>query len=122
MVYTAMKLFMEINPQLFDDCSHDYTELQNSAEAREQNRRNKWDKLAQLARSRNSGTAPSAPLIVGSKPPAGGLPRVEDMDPVTQDSQQRLNALKLQDESSASKERRLREREGQNSVSVSQVD
>jgi len=118
-----MKLFMEINPQLFDDCSHDYTELQNSAEAREQNRRNKWDKLAQLAKSRKSSTAPSAPLIVGSKPPADGQSRVEDMDPVTQDSQQRLNALKLQDESSTtSKERRLREREGQNSVSVSQVD
>ena len=33
MVYNAMKLFMEINPQLFDDCSHDYTEHQNNAEA-----------------------------------------------------------------------------------------
>jgi serine/threonine-protein phosphatase 2A regulatory subunit B' len=117
-----MKLFMEINPQLFDDCSHDYTEHQNSAEAREQNRRNKWDKLDQLAKSRKSGTVPSAPLIVGSKPPADGLSRVEEIDPVTQDSQQRLNALKLQDESGTSKERRLREREGQNSVSVSQVD
>ena len=28
MVYNAMKLFMEVNPQLFDDCSHDYAESQ----------------------------------------------------------------------------------------------
>ncbi|KAK2766546.1 hypothetical protein FQN52_008167 [Onygenales sp. PD_12] len=111
MVYNAMKLFMEINPQLFDDCSHDYTEMQSTAEAREQNRQNKWEKLSQLAQHRKSITGPSA---APSKSPADGSSRADDVD-ATHDSQQRLNALKLQDESNATKERRSREREGQNS-------
>lgn len=143
MVYNAMKLFMEINPQLFDDCSHDYTELQSTAEAREKNRQSKWDRLQQLAQSRKSittgpgagtgtGTGPSSlpPSTVAAStssspppPPPEGRPtssrNTEDMDTVTHDSQQRLNALKLQDESNASKERRLRERDGQNLNSVS---
>ena len=49
MVYNAMKLFMEVNPQLFDECSHDYTEQQNNAEAVKANRQAKWDRLSQLA-------------------------------------------------------------------------
>lgn len=49
MVYNAMKLFMEINPQLFDDCSLYYTEQQNNAEAREQARENKWRSLEEQA-------------------------------------------------------------------------
>ncbi|OJD26838.1 hypothetical protein ACJ73_01773 [Blastomyces percursus] len=132
MVYNAMKLFMEINPQLFDDCSHDYTELQSTAEAREKNRQGKWDRLQLLAQSRKSitgaGTGPS-PLLANtttnagattsSVPPSSDAPQIssrhtDDMDTVTHDSQQRLNALKLQDESNASKEQRLRERDGQN--------
>jgi hypothetical protein len=74
MVYNAMKLFMEINPQLFDDCSQDYTELQNSAEAREQARKRKWEKLAEQANSKF------------------------ESDKITQDSQKRLDALKLHDD------------------------
>ena len=38
MVYNAMKMFMEINPQLFDECSHEYNERMNSAEEREKAR------------------------------------------------------------------------------------
>lgn len=55
MVYNAMKLFMEVNPVLFDECSHDYTESQNSADARKQERQDKWNKLAQLAQEKNEG-------------------------------------------------------------------
>lgn len=138
MVYNAMKLFMEINPQLFDDCSHDYTELQSTAEAREKDRQSKWDRLQKLAQSRKSltgtGTAtePSslslnatnaAPSTSSPPPSSDGRPSpsltTDDMDKATHDSQQRLNALKLQDESNVSKERRLRERDGQNLNSVS---
>jgi serine/threonine-protein phosphatase 2A regulatory subunit B' len=86
MVYNAMKLFMEINPQLFDDCSHDYNELQNSADKREQARKDKWDKLNEQANKMKNG--------LGS-PPTRPKP---DTD-ATQDSQQRLDALKLHDES-----------------------
>ncbi|EEH36849.2 serine/threonine protein phosphatase 2A [Paracoccidioides lutzii Pb01] len=118
MVYNAMKLFMEISPQLFDDCSHDYTELQSTAEAREKNRQSKWDRLQQLAQSRQSTAGTSSLAHTSSSEEQGQSSHVDDMDTATHDSQQRLNALKLQDESNANKERRLREHEGQNSVSV----
>ena len=95
MVYNAMKLFMEINPQLFDDCSHEYTELQNSAENREQTRQKKWEKLATQAKQMGAGKP------VPSKHTAA-TPKF-DLDPVTQDSQKRLDALKL-DEAHAAKE------------------
>jgi serine/threonine-protein phosphatase 2A regulatory subunit B' len=90
MVYNAMKLFMEINPQLFDDCSHDYTELQNSAETREQTRQSKWDRLAEQANKMKSGLG---------APPVKPTNAEYETDSMTQDSQQRLDALKLHDES-----------------------
>jgi serine/threonine-protein phosphatase 2A regulatory subunit B' len=90
MVYNAMKLFMEINPQLFDDCSHDYTELQNSAESREQARKSKWDKLSEQAnRMKNGLGAPANTNTTKSK---------FESDAITQDSQKRLDALKLHDD------------------------
>ena len=94
MVYNAMKLFMEINPQLFDDCSHEYTELQNSAENREQARQQKWERLAS-----------QADTMTGAKPPVPSKQSTSkyDLDPITQDSQKRLDALKL-DEAHASKD------------------
>ena len=106
MVYNAMKLFMEVNPQLFDDCSHEYTEMQNTAEQRKANRENKWDRLTEQAkqmRARN-GTMKAADSVPplssprGSKNTPSKMPP-EDMDPMTHDSQKRLDALKLQDES-----------------------
>ena len=92
MVYNAMKLFMEINPQLFDDCSHDYNELQNSAESREQIRKSKWDKLSAQANQMKSG--------LGPKLPTNGkvVKAPTESDTMTQDSQKRLDALKLHDE------------------------
>lgn len=97
MVYNAMKLFMEINPQLFDDCSHDYTEHQNNAEAREQARANKWKALAEQAgRSKTNGvvlpTGPASPSRTKGTPLRG-----DDVDPMTEDNQKRLDSLKLQD-------------------------
>ncbi|TVY18358.1 Serine/threonine-protein phosphatase 2A 56 kDa regulatory subunit delta isoform [Lachnellula arida] len=96
MVYNAMKLFMEINPQLFDDCSHDYTEHQNNAEAREEARANKWKALAdQASRSKTNGTtrAVSSPSRTKVTTPL----RIDEVDPMTEDNQKRLDSLKLQD-------------------------
>ncbi len=94
MAYNAMKLFMEINPQLFDECSHDYNELQNTAGQREKAREAKWEKLAEQAKKMKAGlaTAPQAPAIK----------EVSEPD-TAQDNQERLDALKLHDESSAIK-------------------
>ncbi|KIV92882.1 hypothetical protein PV10_04146 [Exophiala mesophila] len=94
MVYNAMKLFMEINPQLFDECSHDYNELQNTAAQREKARQAKWDKLAETAKKVKAGAAPS------SKPASI---REEAEPDATQDNQARLDALKLHDEASTTK-------------------
>lgn len=130
MVYNAMKLFMEINPQLFDDCSHEYTEHQQSAGAREALREHKWAAIqeqANLQRVSNnnntSGTTLAASLAAGtgggasqSRSQTGAstastlLPRLDEND--VDDNQKRLDSLKLQD---ASGQRRAR----QNSTSSS---
>lgn len=93
MVYNAMKLFMEINPQLFDDCSHDYTEHQNNAEARETARANKWKVLEEQAnRSKINGVRGQTPRTKITTPM-----RIDEVDPMTEDNQKRLDSLKLQD-------------------------
>lgn len=96
MVYNAMKLFMEINPQLFDDCSHDYTEQQNSAAAREALRERKWAALSQQADERRASLGLGHAEVPG-RAQGGNLPRVDEVDPVTEDNQKRLDSLKLQD-------------------------
>jgi len=106
MVYNAMKLFMEINPQLFDDCSHDYTEMQNSAEQRQADRQMKWDKLADQARKMSGSKTGSVPVPMPTtaiRPKVSAPSRIDEADPATQDSQRRLDALKLQDETSVSR-------------------
>ncbi|ETI24270.1 hypothetical protein G647_03639 [Cladophialophora carrionii CBS 160.54] len=94
MVYNAMKLFMEINPQLFDECSHDYNELQNTAGQREKAREAKWARLTEQADRMKKGLA---------KPPStSSIKEVPETDP-EQDNQERLDALKLHDESTSAK-------------------
>ncbi|BDD58824.1 Serine/threonine-protein phosphatase 2A 56 kDa regulatory subunit delta isoform, variant 3 [Monascus purpureus] len=101
MVYNAMKMFMEINPQLFDECSHEYNERQNSAEQREKARVDRWDKLAEMAKDRKNGIPPPPP----AHPPAV-LGQVDEIDALAEENETRLNSLKIQDESSTTKERR----------------
>lgn len=97
MVYNAMKLFMEINPQLFDDCSHDYTEHQNNAPEREALRQKKWAAIQEQANRRKSlnGSAPSGASARSHPNP---MPRLDEVDPATEDNQKRLDSLKLQDD------------------------
>ncbi|KAI7522136.1 Serine/threonine-protein phosphatase 2A 56 kDa regulatory subunit delta, partial [Hortaea werneckii] len=112
MVYNAMKLFMEVNPQLFDECSHEYTEQQNNAEAVKQNRQAKWDRLAALAEQMKSGangtTAGGAGGIVApavqrpstsrGNSSVGSPLREGDGDPLSQESSRRMEQLRLQDD------------------------
>ncbi|KAJ5908631.1 hypothetical protein N7495_001313 [Penicillium taxi] len=90
MVYNAMKMFMEINPQLFDDCSHEYTEHQNSADEREKFRQERWDLLEQ--RAKRGAALPSLSSNVSVPEP------IDEVEVLTNESQKRLNTLKLQDE------------------------
>ena len=121
MVYNAMKLFMEVNPQLFDECSHEYTEQQNNADAVKANRQAKWDRLAQLAESMKANGNHAAPAV--QKPPGSSYgskaaskvtsPMKQEDDPLSQESQQRMERLRLQDD----RERRPKDYERQsNSV------
>jgi len=117
MVYNAMKLFMEVNPQLFDDCSHDYAESQNNAGQRQQSRQMRWDKLGEMAKARQNGKLDSkAPGSQQSK--VASPMRTDDSDPISQDSQRRLEALRLQDDASAAREWRSKDYERQSQSSV----
>lgn len=106
MVYNAMKLFMEVNPQLFDECSHEYTETQNNADAVKANRQAKWDRLSALAASmkQQNGHAPavrppgSAPYSNTSGSTVGAPLEGDEGDPLSQESQQRMERLRLQDD------------------------
>ncbi|KAF2111316.1 serine/threonine protein phosphatase 2A [Lophiotrema nucula] len=111
MVYNAMKLFMEVNPQLFDDCSHDYAESQNNAGERQQTRQNRWDKLSKLAEARQNGKPVDAKTISSSSQKSGvGSPmRLDDSDPL---SQGRLEALRLQDDATGAGRPKTFERTG----------
>jgi serine/threonine-protein phosphatase 2A regulatory subunit B' len=102
-----MKLFMEVNPQLFDDCSHDYAESQNNAGQVKQSRQDRWDRLAKLAESRQNGTAEKPGSISAASPM-----RTDDSDPL---SQGRLENLRLQDDGTATRDRRPKEYERQSS-------
>jgi serine/threonine-protein phosphatase 2A regulatory subunit B' len=103
MVYNAMKMFMEINPQLFDECSHEYTEHQNTADQREKTRTDRWDMIEQQAKDRKNGIPPPPP-------PALDVPEpIDEVEAMTHESQKRLNTLKLQEEPDTSKERPSRE-------------
>lgn len=114
MVYNAMKLFMEINPQLFDDCSHEYTEQQNSAAARAALRERKWAAVTELA---NRMKAANGSAGGGGAPPPriapNPLPRLDEVD-TAEDNQKRLDSLKLQD--GERRDRRPAMHDRQNSV------
>jgi serine/threonine-protein phosphatase 2A regulatory subunit B' len=119
MVYNAMKLFMEVNPQLFDDCSHDYAESQNNADQRQQSRQSRWDKLAELAKAKQNGRIePKLAAPTGQRSKVSSPMRIDESDPLSQDSQRRLEALRLQDDALSARERRPKDydRQSQNSV------
>ncbi|KAK4114528.1 protein phosphatase 2A regulatory B subunit [Canariomyces notabilis] len=117
MVYNAMKLFMEINPQLFDDCSHEYTEQQNSAASREALRERKWAAIQEQANRRKAAMANGSAGGSTSGPPVRNMPnpmpRLDEVD-AAEDNQKRLDSLKLQD--GDRRDRRPGMHERQNSV------
>ncbi|KAK3359735.1 phosphatase 2A regulatory B subunit-domain-containing protein [Lasiosphaeria hispida] len=116
MVYNAMKLFMEINPQLFDDCSHEYTEHQNNASAREALRERKWAAITDQANKRKLNGSANGSVTGAARSTANALPRLDEVD-TAEDNQKRLDSLKLQD--GDRRERRPTLHERQNSVGSS---
>ncbi|KAK3171386.1 Serine/threonine-protein phosphatase 2A 56 kDa regulatory subunit delta isoform [Lepraria neglecta] len=104
MVYNAMKLFMEINPQLFDECSDHYRENEATAAQTLQNRTAKWATVADWARQRANGEFAAIPPLTNLKGQKFNPSNRIEEDPITQDSQKRLDALRLQDESGGSRD------------------
>lgn len=49
MVYSAMKLFMEINPTLFDECTSEYATIQENLPQRQLERETVWKQLEEKA-------------------------------------------------------------------------
>jgi serine/threonine-protein phosphatase 2A regulatory subunit B' len=94
MVYNAMKLFMEVNPSLFDECSHEYAEEQNHLEETKQARLSKWEQIDALAKARQNGRI--ANLTAGTNGETDA----------SQDSSRRLEALRLQDDGLGNRERK----------------
>ena len=106
MVYNAMKLFMEINPQLFDECSDHYRETLATEEQTKLSRLDKWDQLRAMAQkhTKNADSAiPASTDRLGNRIKA---PSRIDEDSITHDSQQRLDALRLQDETGTGRRRK----------------
>ena len=91
MVYSAMEVFREIDPQLFDDCSQGYNEVQDSAGKRKQNRQKKWEKLQEQANRMKSGLGATACKSTV-------LSKAICETASTQHSQEWLDALKPHDE------------------------
>ena len=118
MVYNAMKLFMEINPQLFDECSENYRENEATAAQTLRNRTERWATVADWAKKRSNGGAAAIPPLTDLRGQKFNPPSRVDEDPITQDSQKRLDALRLQDESGVGRDgRRTRGADGHIQVS-----
>lgn len=107
-----MKLFMEINPQLFDDCSHDYTEHQNNAAAREQAREDKWAALTEQAKKHAAADGVRGGSIASPSRTKAALAGIDEVDPLTDENQKRLDSLKLQDGERRERRPSLHDRQG----------
>jgi serine/threonine-protein phosphatase 2A regulatory subunit B' len=57
MVCNALKLFMEVNPQLFEDCSHEYNQQQGALAEKQKARKQRWERLEQLAQTHKASDA-----------------------------------------------------------------
>lgn len=62
MVYNAMRMFMEINPHLFDACLSEYNTAQQEAEQRLLDRENMWKKLEAMRLTYETGEAEAEPV------------------------------------------------------------
>lgn len=69
MIFNAMKILSEIDPRLFDDCTHDYEIAQAMIEDRARQQKEKWKKLEAMAEA-NRRQAEAARSQVAAPPPA----------------------------------------------------
>ncbi len=76
LIYNALKLFMEMNQKLFDDCTQQYKVEQKKEKEKQRQRQENWDKVEMMARSNPDVTHVTALLndVSFSTPEGGGVP------------------------------------------------
>lgn len=62
LVYNALKLFMEISPKLFDDCTNKYKMSRQTERKRQKDREDVWERLEQLATVNAKNLATTLPV------------------------------------------------------------
>ena len=106
MVYSAMKLFMEVNPTLFDECSNQYRDEEDQSYKRQQTRDAKWARLQELAQQRQgpkSGRT-SANGNINSRLAASRSPPIGDRsDGLTHDQLRKFDQMRISDDAQAAK-------------------
>ncbi|KAL7416477.1 protein phosphatase PP2A0 B subunit gamma isoform [Mrakia frigida] len=80
MVYNALKLFMEINPTLFDDCTSHYKTSRLQEQRKAQTRYDEWEALrtAAIANWTSAGHVGPLPKALSTPPPPRPPPPPED--------------------------------------------
>ncbi|KAJ7328951.1 phosphatase 2A regulatory B subunit-domain-containing protein [Mycena albidolilacea] len=94
MVYNALKLFMEINPDVFDDSVHQYKQRKIEDQEHAVHRYNAWQKMREMALQ--NGQLPSGFHEVPHAPPPPPL-SADDTDIDILDLSMELNATSIND-------------------------
>lgn len=105
MVYSAMKLFMEVNPTLFDECSNQYRDEEDQSYKRQQARDARWARLKELAQERQDAkNGRTANGNVSQQPATGRSPPTTDRsDPFGHEHLRKFDQLRISDEVPATK-------------------
>ncbi|XP_023721847.1 serine/threonine-protein phosphatase 2A 56 kDa regulatory subunit gamma isoform isoform X6 [Cryptotermes secundus] len=101
LIYNALKLFMEMNQKLFDECTQQYKQERQKEKERQRNRDEAWTRVEELA-MRNPGYAPSRTNSIDSS--------ISDMgSPLDGDAEDDMTYEKL--EAEAREVRKVRNKE-----------
>ncbi|KIY50929.1 protein phosphatase 2A regulatory B subunit [Fistulina hepatica ATCC 64428] len=95
MVYNALRLFMEINPDLFDETMHQYRENKIAEQQNAVQRYEAWQKLHELALQNAGGKMPEGYVEAPHPPP----PPPPALDDEIVDLSMELNAITIDDQS-----------------------
>jgi len=104
MVYNAMKLFMEINPTLFEECTGIYAADQESAPQRQQEREAIWKMLEDTAAKNKKSREGSGANQDGKRLSSKGSQAARSGSPMqiaedgAGDSERKMVALNIHDE------------------------
>jgi serine/threonine-protein phosphatase 2A regulatory subunit B' len=63
LVYNALKLFMEISPKLFDDCTNKYKQARQIERKKQKDRDDAWTRMEQLATSNAAKMKTALPQV-----------------------------------------------------------